>query len=444
MVRDIKITIAGAGSNFTMGFLGDLKASDLWGCELVLYDISDEKLRVMEKIARRYLEHAGMNLRVSATSNKVEAFEGSDFVIVTIRTRGIEALRRFIEIPLRHGILQVVGDTTGPSGILKGLFEAPAVLEIARTLEDLSPRALMINFTNPMTAICRTVLRGSKIRIVGLCHGIYQIVHLASELLDLDPQRIKPDAFGINHLTWVTSIKHDGEEVLDRLKESVRSGEKQSVIEASPYLIGRQLLAAYGHLPTLNDRHTSEFFHYLYEWFKEPRIRRALMESSGYIDYERKALDERIVQKRTAEWDRLRRAASGDEPIEIKPSNEAAVSIISSIINDRRRNILAANIPNDSCIEGVPSGCVVEVPAVVDGQGVRCAATARLSRSALAILNLHLQKFELFAEGIIEESKSLILESMAIDPLTTSPEKAETILREFLKESEELLAIKLR
>jgi len=440
-----RITIVGAGSSFTLGLLGDLyRVNDLWGSELVLYDINEESLEVMNKIVTRYVERTGVDLKVFATTNKIEALENTDFAIITIRAWGAEALKRFLSIPLRHGVAQVVGDTVGPSGILKGLFEIPAVLDIARTLEDVSPHALMINFTNPMTAICTAVQRGTKIRVVGLCHEIHQIRRLASRLLDLDIEKIIPEAGGINHLTWATSLKYGDEEIMDDFKEAVLKGKRWSVIEAHPYIVGRQLLMLYGHPPVSSDRHISEFFHYLYEWFRDPKIGPILRSVSMYIDYEKKTLSEQWIKMRNRMWERLKRIARGEEEIELWPAHEAAMDIISSIVNNKRRELLAINVPNDGYIDGIPKDYVVEVPGVVDGNGVRGRRIGRLSKPATAILNLHLEKFELLVKGILEEDKYLVLQAMAIDPLTPSPEKAKVILDEFLEESKDLLSISLK
>ncbi len=440
-----KVTIVGAGSTFTIGLLGDFyRVNDLWGSELVLYDISKESLEVMERIVTRHVEKTKADIKVIATTNKEEALEGADFVIITIRVWGAEALKRFLGVPLRHGVAQVVGDTVGPSGILKGLFEIPAILDIARTLEDLSPNALMINFTNPMTAACMTVLKGTKMKIVGLCHEIHQIRRLASKLLKLDFQKIVPEAGGINHLTWATSLKYEEEEILEKFKEAVISEEQWEVIEKHPYIVGRQLLMTYGHPPVSSDRHISEFFHYLYDWFKDPKIGPILRSVSGYIDYEKKTLSEEWIKRRERIWRRLQRMARGEEEIPLRPAHEEAIDIISSIVNDKRRELLAVNVPNEGYIEGIPSGYVVEVPGVVDKSGVRGKRIGRLSRPVLAILNLHLRKFELLAEGILEGDRDLILQAMIIDPLTPSPEKAVRILEEFLKESKEMLSISLK
>ncbi|MCD6443800.1 hypothetical protein J7L70_02215 [Candidatus Bathyarchaeota archaeon] len=442
---DKKITIVGAGSHFTLGLLGDLyRVNDLWGSELMLYDIDEERARAMEKIIRRDVEHRDADLSVNATSDKTEALENSDFTIVAIRAGGLRALRKFLEIPLRHGILQVVGDTVGPSGILKGLFEIPAILEIAETLEDLSPKALMINFTNPMTPICMSVLKATKIKTVGLCHGVYDIIRLASKLLDLEFDKIKLEAGGINHLTWVTSMKYGKTEILDDFNRAVLEGRRWDIIKAHPYIVGRQLLKAYKHPATASDRHIAEFFHYLYEWFRDPEISNILKKISRYIDYEKLTLSDKIIEDAEARWRWLLRAARGEIPVEVKPSYESAMDIISSVVNDKRRELIAVNLPNDSYIDEVSDGYVVEVPGIVDGNGVRGKPIGRLSTPVSTILNMHLKKFELLVQGILEESKDLVLEAIAIDPLTTSPEKAEVILKEFLEEARDLLAIDLK
>jgi len=442
---DGKITIVGAGSHFTLGLLGDLyRVNDLWGSELMLYDIDEERAKAMEKIVERDVKRRGVELKVNATSDKVEALENSDFTIVAIRAGGLKALRNFLEIPLRHGILQVVGDTVGPSGILKGLFEIPAVLEIAKTLEDLSPKALMINFTNPMTPICMSVLKATRVKIIGLCHGVYDVMRLASNLLDLEFDGIKLEAGGINHLTWVTSMKHQGSEVLDDFNRAMLEGKRWNIIKAHPYMIGRQLLKVYKHPATASDRHIAEFFHYLYEWFRDPEIGGILKKVSRYIDYERLTLSDKVIENAEMRWRWLLRAARGEIPVKVEPSYEAAMDIISSIVNNKRRELIAVNLSNDFYIDGVPNGYVVEIPGTVDGNRVRGKPVRELSTSVTAILNMHLKKFELLVQGILEESKDLVLEAMAIDPLTTSPEKAEVILREFLEKSGDLLAIDLK
>ena len=176
---------------------------------------------------------------------------------------GINALRFQVEIPLRYGAVHLVGDTTGPGGILKALLEVPAVFEIARCIEDYSPKALLINFTNPMTPICMAVSLYTKVSVVGLCHGVHHIKRLASKLLSIDSQEISVCAGGLNHFTWTTDVVYKGESVFSALVKELFNSSKYSIVEKHPYLIGRELYKVFKVLPTLSDRHFAEFFPYL-------------------------------------------------------------------------------------------------------------------------------------------------------------------------------------
>ncbi|HIE18670.1 TPA: alpha-glucosidase/alpha-galactosidase, partial [Candidatus Bathyarchaeota archaeon] len=139
-----KILIIGAGSHFTLGLFGDFfRVNDLWGSELVLMDIDEERLGVITKVIQRIVKSRKVDLRIDATTNLDEALENADFIILTIRSGGLEALKEIIEIPLQLGVVEVVGDTVGPSGILKGLLEIPVIAEIARKIRDTAPDALV-------------------------------------------------------------------------------------------------------------------------------------------------------------------------------------------------------------------------------------------------------------------------------------------------------------
>ncbi len=432
-----RITIVGAGSPLTLGLLGDFyRVGDLWGSELVLYDIDEERLKAMYAAVRRYVERTRADLKVSMATSKVEALENSDFVVVAIRAGGLRATRAYIEIPFKYGAIPIVGDTTGPSGILKALVEIPAILDIAHTLEDVSPKALILNHTNPVTAVCTAVRMASKIPIVGLCHG-YPLTKFASALLDLEYEGLRSVVAGINHLTWVVEMTYRGEGVLEELKRAVAEGRKWDVIALHPYLAGRQLLKTYGMLVSSPDRHSAEFFHYLHDWLRDPEIGRVLRSVSRVVDYDRGTLSNEFISRRRAAWERVLSVARGEEGV--SASGLFYLDIISSIANDVRRELRVANVPNRSCIEGIKESAVVEVPCVVDRSGVRGKRVGRLTRPVTALLNLHLEKFELLAKGVVEREKSLVLEAMGLDPTTPSPEKAEAMLNEFMREMGDVL-----
>ncbi|RLI35477.1 hypothetical protein DRO55_05165 [Candidatus Bathyarchaeota archaeon] len=429
-----RIVMIGAGSHFTLGLFGDLlRVGDLWGSELILMDIDEEKLRIMERILRRFIEEEDIDVKIAATTNLDEALENADFVITSIRYGGLEALKAFINIPLKLGAVEVVGDTVGPSGVLKGVLEIPAILNIAQKVEDKSPKAILMNFTNPMTPVCRAVRKSTKVRIVGLCHGCHHIRALASKLLGLRIDEIGMEGAGINHLTWTTDITHRDESVYEDFLESLLMEDKERVLREHPYLIGRDLYRVFGVPPTLSDRHTSEFFHYLYDWMRNPIYGPILRERSGYIDYEKMALSGDVVRREEERRRKLLLMAEGRGEVTIRPSREYALDIASAITHKRRLEVMALNIENQGAIDGIEPSHIVEAPAVIEGGSIKPAGRFKLPESVVSILNQHLEKFEVMVEGILEEDKNLLTQAIALDPLTPSPDKAEKILNNFIE-----------
>ena len=434
-----RIVLVGAGSHFTLGLFGDIiRVNDLWGSEVILMDIDESKLKVMQKILERIVKDRELDIKISGTTHLEKAVENADYVLLTIRAGGIEVLRDIIEIPLRLGVLEVVGDTVGPSGVLKGLLEIPAILNIANTVKDHAPKAVLINFTNPMTPICRAVKKTLGLQIIGLCHGFNHIRRLASKIFSLKGykyqfEKLSVDAVGINHLTWTLNLSYEGHSLYNDLLASLEDERFEEVLRNHPYLIGRDLYRVYHVPPTLSDRHTSEFFHYLYDWIEDPRYGPILKRVSMYIDYENKTLRQEIIEREEARSQELKQMARGEKEINIRPSMEYAIDIISAIENNKRIRLLAANIPNEGSVKGISQESIVEVPIEVSRSGISPAGKFRIPRSIMNILNFHLEKYEVMVDGIIERNKDLVVQAIALDPLTPSPAKAEMILKKFLE-----------
>jgi len=432
----VKVSLIGAGSHFTLGLLGDFfRVNDLWGSTFCLMDIDEKRLKVVESTVRAVVERRGKELKVEATTSLKEAVEGADFIICAIRAGGIDALRLQVEIPLKYGADHLVGDTTGPGGILKALLEVPAVLKIARCIEDYSPKALLINFTNPMTPVCTAVSLYTKVNVIGLCHGVYHIVKLASKLLNVDSREISVHAGGLNHFTWTTEVVYRGESVFSVLVKELFSPSKYDIVEKHPYLIGRELYKVFRVLPTLSDRHFAEFFPYLKYWLNHPKYGPVLKKVSGIIDFERMRLSKYIAERKEDFASELSAVARGEK--EIKPLGEYALDTISSLVHDRKLKLLAINIPNKGLISGLPSEIAVEVPVVIDGRKIE-GVSVKLPDAVKAWLRLHSEKYLLLVKGIVEGSMELVEQAMVPDPLTPSLEAAENILKEYLSELKRL------
>ena len=165
-----RIVVIGAASSSFSGLLADLAgSSELDGAELVLVDIDPDGLGLMEKLGKRMVDQWKMKTAVTATMDRCEALAGADFIITTIAIGGVTTWRQDDEIPAKHGFAGGAVDTTGPGGLFRGLRLIPPMIDICRDVEELCPDAWVINYSNPMTGICRAVQKATSVNVVGLC-----------------------------------------------------------------------------------------------------------------------------------------------------------------------------------------------------------------------------------------------------------------------------------
>ena len=197
-----RITIIGGGSfQWVPKLLVDVANTPLLHeAEIVIEDIDPKPIPRMVELVEHIAKVRGIGLTATGTTDQREALEGADYVVVNISTGGFTSMRQDLEIPARYGIMQSVGDTVGPGGIIRAQRNIPVFLELARNMEELCPDAWMFNLTNPMTTICRAVTRESSIKTVGLCHEITITQFVLSLLLDRSFLELQPTVAGVNHL----------------------------------------------------------------------------------------------------------------------------------------------------------------------------------------------------------------------------------------------------
>src|SRR6478672_3956909 len=193
-------------------FLDIVNTPSLTESEIVLQDINPEPLPAMEDFVRHVNGLKGAGIAVRSTTDRRDALEGADYVVVCISTGAFASMRHDLEIPERHGIKQSVGDSVGPGGIMRALRNIPVLVGIARDMEQLCPDAWMLNITNPMTTLCRAMTRETSIRTVGLCHEIAGAQFALSLLLDAGFNEFEFELVGVNHLPIFTSLQVRGED----------------------------------------------------------------------------------------------------------------------------------------------------------------------------------------------------------------------------------------
>ncbi len=439
-----KIVIIGGGSHqWAPTLLADFALTPSTAdADIVLCDIDGVRLPRMVRYGQMVAEHHGGGLTVTATIDRAEALPGADFVVVNISTGALASMRHDIEIPERYGIAQPVADTVGPGGISRALRNIPVFLDIARDIERHCPDAWLLNLTNPMTQLCRTVTRETAVRTIGLCHEVTIGAFWMSVLLDAVGHDIDPVVTGVNHLPIVTELRVDGADALPRLRSLLRDQAGldrelpdwlQAVIRdlhdepgvfndpdgsglEGPWTVGRlgeqhrvklTLFEHFGALPLAGDRHLVEFFaSFVTETSGWGRAWGVPLTSIA----ERDADESRYVSELEARI--------ADRTVPKRRSQEQLSLLVDSLLTGERR-VLVLNTPNAGQCPDLPLDVVCEAMCVVDGDGVRGRDAARAPVALAEQLRRVSASQELTVEAAVSGDRDLVVAALLADPLSS-------------------------
>lgn len=420
----MQVTIIGGGSyQWTPELLADLLGTpSLAGVDLVLEDLDPEPLPKMEALAHRVAAALHNPATVRTTTDQRRALEGADFVIVTISTGGFASMTADLEVPRRHGIAQSVGDSVGPGGVNRSLRNIPVMVGIARDMEDQCPDAWLLNITNPMTAITRSVCRETSIATVGLCHEVGNFCLDLAIALGLPAEAVRPTVAGVNHFPVLTALEVDGGDGFDVLRSMVDEAGGLEALAPLPgrpeaeafsrldfarrHLLKLTMLERWGALPAAGDRHLAEFV----PW--------ALTEQSGWgraYNIELTTIAQRQAHQDgyVADVDAW---LSGDKELQTWQSGELPAPVIDSLLTGERREA-PVNIPNTGQIPGLPEGAVVESMCVIDADGVRGRDRAALPPPFAEMVRRTVAVQELTVEAALTGDRALAEEAFLLDPL---------------------------
>ena len=267
------ICIVGGGSyNWSPIVLRDIAAATDLAGKIVLHDINPAALEDIQQLGRRIMTVARADFTVEATTDLAAALRGAEFVIVTITTGGLEAMRRDLDIPRKYGIYQSVGDTVGPGGLSRALRNIPVMVEIARTIERVCPDAWLLNLTNPMTTLTRAIAKTTGLKVIGLCHELFGVRGTLKEMFDATNDDMQMRVAGVNHLIWLLDLKIRGQDGFQMIRDYLASGRKIPVRTsgaAGPvpsfrdhWQVKLALFDIFGALPAAGDLHVAEYFPY--------------------------------------------------------------------------------------------------------------------------------------------------------------------------------------
>jgi alpha-galactosidase len=254
-----KITFVGAGSVvFTRDLCNDILLTPaLQASTIALMDIDPQRLALAKRTVQAIVDRRGLRTKVTATTDQQEAVKGTDYVITIFQQGGLTAHSLDIEIPLKYGVDQVIGDTLGPGGIFRGLRTYPVMQELCRNMDDLAPDALLLNYVNPMTANCWAIDRGTGRPVVGLCHSVQGTSQMLASWIEVPYDEITYLCAGINHQAFFLEFRHGEEDLYPRIREAI---ERPEIAGAEPVRI--DLFKHFGYFVTESSGHASEYVPY--------------------------------------------------------------------------------------------------------------------------------------------------------------------------------------
>lgn len=425
----MKIAFIGGGSvQWTPGLIVDMALTEsLAGAKLVLHDIDSSALDLLSRAGKRIVNQLNGDLQITTTTDRATALRDADFVILCVSIGGLPAMRNDLEIPERYGVFQSVGDTVGPGGLARGLRHIPFAVRVAREMETLCPDAWLLNLTNPMTTICRSITRATAIRTIGLCHEVdnFRDRHLAS-LFGAPADRIQVAVAGINHLPVILGLDVDGRNGIDLLKEWLEDhnvfefvdehDEDIQDIFKDRLAVKLSLFENLGVLVGAGDRHVAEFFS---GFLNEPSVQG---KRYGVVLTTVKHRELLAAARRS----RIE-AFVGGAPEEMRRSNEQLAPVMAALSGGPPARFVV-NIPNQGQISNLPSEVTVECVAEIDSLGVRPVAVGALSYAAYAVVSSHVARQELIVEAALRGQRASALAALVTDPLLRDPETARPML----------------
>jgi alpha-galactosidase len=433
-VSAIKIVLVGGGSvSWGPKMITDLALADgLQGSTITLMDLDPEVLERVRRLSEMIIERAECDVTLQATTSRQEAFEGADYVVVTISAGGFETMKHDLAIPWKYGIRQSVGDTIGPGGLSRALRNIPIFLDIARDMQAICPQAWLINYSNPMTTICRAITKETQVKTVGLCHELFGTIDLLQTIFGCPREAIGTRVGGVNHLPWIIDLRIDGEDGFPRLQQHLAENGLHNPLapafDSSPrsvfadrWAVKMSLFRTFGALPAAGDRHVAEFF---------PHFLTAETNWGADFGVELTTVAHRERLKGIAHA-RIENLLSEEEPLILEPSREAASPIIQSL-ETGEESIHLMNLPNRGQIANLPRDAVVETMGVVGRNSVEPLAIGDLPTGVASIVRRLVDVQELTVEAGLTGDRALALQAMRLDPLVTNWEAAEKMLDELL------------
>jgi alpha-galactosidase len=404
-----KVAHMGAGSaGFGKNFLADfLTRPSLQDSTLCLMDINPDNLEMMHTAAKRIKAQLNSPVKIEATADRRQALDGADYVIITIVSNGFEPRELEHNIPKKYGVYPTSGCTSGASGIFRGLRYIPVILDIARELEQVSPKALILDYSNPSSIVPWAITKASPVPYLGLCHSVQGSAMEMARIAGIPYEETGHWAAGINHQAWMLRFEWKGKDAYPLIWEKMKDAEvyRNNIVKY-------ELLKHFGYWVTESSVHNAEYV----AWFRKSADTCARYTPGYPPEFDWVA---RHAQGAIQRRENLRAEIFKEGALEIKRSHEYCISIIDSIVSNVPSRI-NGNVPNTGLITNLPNGACVEVPILVDNMGLHPCYVGDLPPQLAAINRARMSQDELAVKGALEGDRRAVEQAVALDPMTAA------------------------
>jgi alpha-galactosidase len=400
-----KITLIGAGSVvFAKNLISDiLQFPELSGSTITLMDIDAARLETARVMAERVVRKLGVKAKIEATMDRRKAITGANYVICTIQVGGYKPGTVIdFEIPKKFGLQQTIGDTLGVGGVFRGLRTIPKTLEIARDIAEVgAPGCTFLNYTNPMAMLCMAADRAVGVPMVGLCHSVQGTSQQLANYAGLDYRHITYRVAGINHMAFFLDYKYRGQDayplLFNLLNDPAFSQDK----------VRFEMMRRLGYFVTESSEHQSEYNpHFIHHG--QDIIKKFDIPIDEYL---------RRCESIIATWKKAEAELIGDDgDIVVNPQTHEYGSFIIHSMETNTPRVIYGNVPNTGLITNLPDRCCVELPVLVDAQGLQPTFIGDLPPQLAAICRTNVNVQELTVEAALTGKREHIYHAVMTDP----------------------------
>lgn len=404
-----KITFMGAGSTiFAKNVLGDCMLIPDIDFEFALFDIDSKRLKESEDMLNNLKKGLHSDVVIKTYSDRKEALREAKYVINAIQVGGYDPCTiTDFEVPKKYGLRQTIGDTIGIGGIFRSLRTIPVVLEFAEEMQEVCPDAWFLNYTNPMATITGAMIRYGGIKTVGLCHSVQKCANHLLESLDMETNDIQWKIAGINHMAWLLEIRQHGKDLYPEIRK--RAKEKQR--EKHDDMVRFEMMNRFGYYVTESSEHNAEYLPYFIKNHYPELIDRY---NIPLDEYPRRCLNQ------ISDWNKMREDVIHNQNLTHERTYEYGSYIIEAMETDKPVKIGGNVLNKGRLINNLPEKAVVEVPCLVDRNGVIPTYVGDLPEQLAALNRTNINTQLLTIEAAVTGNRDTLYQAAMLDPHTSS------------------------